>query len=67
MTLFIRLNMAYLSHIYNCWMMETPQRIDMMIVTIELLTVCFEEFESNVLVAMQEKGLFCNNSNIKTP
>ena len=60
MTLMIRLNRACLSHIYDLSVWETSQRIEMMIDTIGLLTVCLEEFESNVLVARQEKVCIVN-------
>ena len=67
MTLMIRLNRACLSHIYDLSVWETSQRIEMMIDIIGLLTVCLEEFESNVLVVRQEKVLLLNNNNIEPP
>ena len=54
MTLMIRLNRACLSHIYDLSVWETLQRIETMIGTTRLLTVCLEEFESNMLAARQD-------------
>ena len=58
MTLMIRLNRACLEAICDLCVREIPQRIEICKDTSGLLTVCLEEFESNVLVARQEKVCF---------